>query len=133
MHRDAQCSHRSSICTQIFKAIKITIISKNYDFYDEYFDNCFGHREVFFETNGVPRVVEVKENVAKSAATNQKASRERGDPGKAGNVSAPMNGDVIDIKVKAGLLPLMRLMFPILIFDPSSKTLNKEMCFEWHR
>ena len=60
-------------------------------------------REVFFETNGVPRVVEVKEKLAEAAGPSRKADRERGDPSKPGSVSAPMSGDVIDIKSKAGL------------------------------
>lgn len=57
-------------------------------------------REVFFETNGVPRVVEVVEAKAMEA----KASREKGDPNQPGSVSAPMSGEVIKINTQAGKL-----------------------------
>lgn len=53
---------------------------------------------MFFETNGVPRVVEIAEAKAMEA----KASREKGDPNLPGSVSAPMSGEVIKINVQAG-------------------------------
>lgn len=70
-------------------------------------------REVFFEANGVPRVVEVKEKLSESAGPSRKAAREKGDPSRAGSISAPMNGDVIDIKTKAG--PSLLSCIPLLL------------------
>ena len=49
-------------------------------------------QEVFFETNGVPRVVEVAELKAAESAPGKKPARERGDPTRPGSVSAPMSG-----------------------------------------
>ena len=49
-------------------------------------------QEVFFETNGVPRVVEVAELKAAESAPGKKPARERGDPARPGSVSAPMSG-----------------------------------------
>ena len=65
-------------------------------------------REVFFETNGVPRVVEILE--AKALA--EKTSREKGDPSQPGSVSAPMSGEVIKINTKAGQLSYLAPLKP---------------------
>jgi len=59
-------------------------------------------REVFFETNGVPRVVEVLEVQSEESKSGGRAVREKGDPTKMGSVSAPMSGDVLEVKIKAG-------------------------------
>jgi pyruvate carboxylase len=61
-----------------------------------------GTREVFFETNGVPRVVEVLEVQSEESKSGGRAVREKGDPTKMGSVSAPMSGDVLEVKIKAG-------------------------------
>jgi pyruvate carboxylase len=68
---------------------------------------------VFFETNGVPRVVEVLEIQSEESKSGGRAVREKGDPSKVGSVSAPMSGDVIDIKIKAGeILNLRQILLP---------------------
>ena len=61
----------------------------------------------------MPRVVEVKEKLSESAGPSRKAAREKGDPSRAGSISAPMNGDVIDIKTKAG--PSLLSCIPLLL------------------
>lgn len=58
-----------------------------------------GMREVFFEANGVPRVVAV---VDKSVSTKTTAVRERADPTDLGSVGAPMSGDVVEVNIKPG-------------------------------
>ena len=72
-------------------------------------------REVFFETNGVPRVVEVVEKLSEESKSAGRAVREKGDPTKVGSVSAPMSGDVIDIKIKAGKIEDHRLCMDLII------------------
>ena len=64
-----------------------------------------GKREVFFEVNGIPRVVDildlkVLENENKKGGMS--AVRERADPMDLGSVGAPMAGEVVDILVKDG-------------------------------
>ena len=58
-----------------------------------------GTREVFFESNGVPRIVEVfdRKNV-----TEKTAIREKAVASDVGSVGAPMSGDVIEIVVTPG-------------------------------
>lgn len=61
-------------------------------------------REVFFELNGLPRVVRivdktVDKNESESGAS---ATREKADPNEIGEVGAPLSGDVIKVSVKAG-------------------------------
>ena len=63
-----------------------------------------GKREVFFEVNGIPRVVDILdlkvfENDNKKGMS---AVRERADPLDLGSVGAPMAGKVVDILVKDG-------------------------------
>ena len=58
-----------------------------------------GCREVFFELNGIPRVIEVAEEAAKSELS---MAKEKADPSDKGSVGAPMAGQVIDVNVKAG-------------------------------
>jgi len=58
-----------------------------------------GHREVFFEANGVPRVVEV---IDKKSSAKTTALREKADPDQIGSVGAPMAGDVVEVSVKPG-------------------------------
>ncbi|KAK9814506.1 hypothetical protein WJX72_007023 [[Myrmecia] bisecta] len=63
-----------------------------------------GTREVFFEANGVPRVMEVMDNTDEgtSSSPGKKAARERADLSNAGSVGAPMAGEIVEIKVKPG-------------------------------
>jgi pyruvate carboxylase len=65
-----------------------------------------GRREVFFNLNGLPRLVEVEDRRAKEAAkggpSTVQAVRERANPDVLGEVGAPMSGTVIEVKVKAG-------------------------------
>lgn len=61
-----------------------------------------GKREVFFEANGVPRVVEVADRAAEQA-TGKKAVREKVDMAVLGSVGAPMAGTIIEVVVKTGM------------------------------
>lgn len=61
-----------------------------------------GKREVFFEANGVPRVVEVIDKAAETVV-GKKAVRERADLSILGSVGAPMAGTVIEVQVKPGM------------------------------
>ena len=67
-----------------------------------------GRREVFFEINGVPRVVEVPERAAAESgkATARRAARERADRAIIGSVAAPMAGEVVAVQIKPGVCPL---------------------------
>jgi pyruvate carboxylase len=58
--------------------------------------------EVFFETNGIPRLVEVTDTRAAATTAAKRAARERADPTVLGSVSAPMAGEVIEVKAKPG-------------------------------
>ncbi|KAI8467848.1 MAG: pyruvate carboxylase [Monoraphidium minutum] len=60
-----------------------------------------GKREVFFEANGVPRVVEVADTRSAEALV-KKAVREKSDTSVLGSVGAPMAGSVIEVCVKPG-------------------------------
>ncbi|KIY92211.1 pyruvate carboxylase subunit A [Monoraphidium neglectum] len=60
-----------------------------------------GRREVFFEANGVPRVVEVADTRTADALV-KKAVREKSDTSILGSVGAPMAGSVIEVSVKPG-------------------------------
>jgi len=65
-----------------------------------------GRREVFFDLNGIPRVVETEDRRSKEAADKKsklmQAARERANPDIAGELGAPMSGAVIEVKVAAG-------------------------------
>ncbi|GLC41025.1 hypothetical protein PLESTB_000951200 [Pleodorina starrii] len=60
-----------------------------------------GKREVFFEANGVPRVVEVTDKKAE-LLVGKKAVREKADLAVLGSVGAPMAGTIIEVSVKPG-------------------------------
>jgi len=60
-----------------------------------------GKREVFFEANGVPRVVEVADTRVEQAL-GKKAVREKAEIEVLGSVGAPMAGTVIEVQVKPG-------------------------------
>ncbi|PRW20525.1 pyruvate carboxylase isoform A [Chlorella sorokiniana] len=60
-----------------------------------------GMREVFFEYNGIPRVVEVREE-SKAASDTKKAARDKADSSDPGSVGAPMAGEIIEVKAKPG-------------------------------
>lgn len=55
-----------------------------------------GKREVFFETFGVPRVVEVED---RSDNVPQRTAREKADLSVPGEVGAPMGGDVLEVRL----------------------------------
>lgn len=60
-----------------------------------------GVREVFFETNGIPRVVDVVDNnVAKALG---RAARDKADADTLGSIGAPMAGQVVDVLAKPGV------------------------------
>lgn len=57
-----------------------------------------GKREVFFEANGVPRVVEVTDKKAE-LVVGKKAVREKVDLAVLGSVGAPMAGTIIEVRM----------------------------------
>jgi len=62
-----------------------------------------GTREVFFEANGVPRVVEVRDlGVGKEAVAGRKPARDKANPSDLGSVAAPMAGEVVEVKTSPG-------------------------------
>lgn len=67
-------------------------------------------REVFFETNGVPRTVEVvdRTDTTGQGGPARKAAREKADSSVLGSVGAPMAGEVIEVSAKPGLLSSWR-------------------------
>ena len=66
------------------------------------------HREVFFEANGVPRMVEVVDRQQSATADGAgggaaaKPAREKADPVVLGSVGCPMSGQVIEVVAKPG-------------------------------
>eukprot|EP00891_Asterochloris_glomerata_P005106 jgi/Astpho2/5106/fgenesh1_pm.00073_%23_5_t len=64
-----------------------------------------GTREVFFETNSVPRVVEVidtSDSEGGGAGPSKRGVREKADPKSTGSVGAPMGGQVIEVMAEPG-------------------------------
>lgn len=61
-----------------------------------------GIREVFFEANGMPRVVEVKDLSASKDSTTRRAARDKADVSDVGSVAAPMAGEVVEVKAAPG-------------------------------
>jgi pyruvate carboxylase len=62
-----------------------------------------GVREVFFEANGVPRVVEVADKKASEVTkAGRRPVRDKADPADAGSVAAPMAGEVVEVKAQPG-------------------------------
>ncbi len=61
-------------------------------------------REVFFETNGVPRTVEIVDTTdqGEGGGPIRKAAREKALPDVLGSVGAPMAGEVIEVTAKPG-------------------------------
>mmetsp|Transcript_38533 Transcript_38533/g.108941 ORF Transcript_38533/g.108941 Transcript_38533/m.108941 type:complete len:1254 (+) Transcript_38533:126-3887(+) len=60
-----------------------------------------GKREVFFETNGIPRIVEIVDRQAREGTT-LKAAKQKHDPSDPGSVGAPMGGEIVEIMCKPG-------------------------------
>lgn len=56
-----------------------------------------GKREVFFEANGVPRVLEVADT-KEGGDSFKKAVREKADLATLGSVGAPMAGSIIEVR-----------------------------------
>lgn len=67
---------------------------------------------MFFETNGVPRAVEIEDRTDETSTggTTRKAAREKADSQVLGSVGAPMAGEVIEVSAKPGLLLLALVM-----------------------
>ena len=90
-----------------------------------------GQRTVFFELNGQPREVEVRDKSIKEAV----AAKRKADPAKAGEVSAPIPGSVTLLHVNTGetvtkgdrLLVLEAMKMQTTIYAPESGTV-KEIC-----
>jgi len=63
-----------------------------------------GNREVFFEVNGIPRVVEIQDRKILETASKGvvAAVREKSDPLDPGSVGAPMSGSVVEVLVVPG-------------------------------
>jgi len=62
-----------------------------------------GMREVFFEANGIPRVVEVRDtSVQKDVSSSRPPSRDKADPSDIGSVASPMSGEVVEVKAAPG-------------------------------
>eukprot|EP00884_Botryococcus_braunii_P003586 jgi/Botrbrau1/13228/Bobra.0199s0001.1 len=64
-----------------------------------------GVREVFFDANGLPRTVEVKDSTAKDsveAGGVPRSARDKSDPSTLGSVGAPMASEVIEVRAKPG-------------------------------
>jgi len=62
-----------------------------------------GNREVFFEMNGIPRVVEIEDKTEDGNTTKTRAaSREKSDPADLGSVGSPMAGEVVEVLVEEG-------------------------------
>ena len=62
-----------------------------------------GNREVFFEMNGIPRVVEILDKTEEGSTKKTRlASREKSDPADMGSVGSPMAGEVVEVLVKEG-------------------------------
>ena len=62
-----------------------------------------GKRDVFFEMNGIPRVVEVEDKTEQGSENKTRAAaREKSDPADLGSVGAPMAGEVVEVLVAEG-------------------------------
>lgn len=62
-----------------------------------------GKREVFFETYGVPRVIEMMDRTTNPEA---RITREKADFNTPGDIGAPMSGDILSVRTSSLLLPL---------------------------
>jgi pyruvate carboxylase len=88
-----------------------------------------GFRTVFFELNGQPREVEVRDRSLKAVAS----ARAKADAGKAGDVGAPIPGAVTVIYVKTGqnvkkgdrLLVMEAMKMQSTVYSPVSGTVKK--------
>jgi len=88
-----------------------------------------GFRTVFFELNGQPREVEVRDKSLKAVAN----ARTKADPAKAGEVGAPIPGAVTLVHVKAGqrvekgerLLVMEAMKMQTTVYAPVAGTVKK--------
>lgn len=60
---------------------------------------------MFFEVNGIPRVIEIEDQKLAQVASGNRALRERADLTILGSVPAPMAGEIIEITAKPGAVP----------------------------
>jgi len=87
-----------------------------------------GMRTIFFELNGQPREVEIRDKSIKDVA----AARPKADPAKPGNVGAPIPGAISAIHVKPGqkvqkgdrLLILEAMKMQTTVYAPITGTVN---------
>jgi pyruvate carboxylase len=88
-----------------------------------------GYREVFFELNGQPRRVRVRDRSVEAEI----AEREKADPDREGSVPAPMPGTVIELRVELGdevdkgdpLLVLSAMKMETVVASPLAGTLTR--------
>jgi pyruvate carboxylase len=93
-----------------------------------------GNREVFFEVNAIPRVVEIHDRkiLESSSKASTTVTREKSDPLDPGSVGAPMSGNVVEVlvapgqKIKAGepLVVLSAMKMETTVSSPVSGTLK---------
>jgi pyruvate carboxylase len=88
-----------------------------------------GYRTVFFELNGQPREVEIRDKSLKAVAS----ARAKADPAKAGEVGAPIPGAVTVLYVKSGqhvkkgdrLLVMEAMKMQSTVYAPIAGTVKK--------
>ena len=88
-------------------------------------------RTVFFELNGQPREVEVRDRSIKEVA----AAKRKADPAKPGEVSAPIPGSVTLLHVNTGenvnkgdrLLVLEAMKMQTTIYAPATGTVQRDL------
>ncbi len=83
---------------------------------------------MFFESNGIPRVVEVVDTTAADSANaggSAKAARDKANPTDDGSVGAPMAGEVIDVKIKPGARAFPPSPFPFSLNPKPQKVIGK--------
>ena len=94
-----------------------------------------GNREVFFEVNAIPRVVEIHDRKILESASKGgggAVAREKSDPLDPGSVGAPMSGSVVEVlvapgqKIKAGepIVVLSAMKMETTVASPVAGTLK---------